>query len=237
MAEARFDQFSRDYRGRVSRDVRVFGEAYEYFAEMKIRALRSFLDAARPSWHPAATLTVLEIGCGTGGVQPYLHLLGGRVESYAFDASLESLLEAERERRLPVRYFNADASRIPVRAGTFDLVILAVVIHHVPPGIRLSAFREVFRVLKHGGVVAVFEHNPWNPLTQWVVQHSDLDRDAILVSLPRLASQFRQAGFRIERRRFTTFFPKALSALRPLEPGLGWLPLGGQYFLAGVKPG
>jgi hypothetical protein len=31
------------------------------------------------------------------------------------------------------------------------------------------------------------------------------------------------------------FFPSQLASLRPMEKYLSWLPLGGQYFVSGVR--
>jgi hypothetical protein len=45
-----------------------------------------------------------------------------------------------------------------------------------------------------------------------------------------------RAGLAAIRREYIVFFPKALRALRALEPRLGWLPAGAQFVVWGHKP-
>jgi hypothetical protein len=55
------------------------------------------------------------------------------------------------------------------------------------------------------------------------------DRDAILLSPPAARRLLRLAGFEVLRTDHLFIFPRALSALRPLERLVSRLPLGGQY--------
>ena len=43
------------------------------------------------------------------------------------------------------------------------------------------------------------------------------------------------SSFEILKSNYALFFPKLLSKLMLIEPYLGWLPLGGQYFIIGEK--
>jgi hypothetical protein len=43
------------------------------------------------------------------------------------------------------------------------------------------------------------------------------------------------AGLRDVRLDYIVFFPRILAALRPLEPRLGWLPLGAQVLVTGTR--
>ena len=56
------------------------------------------------------------------------------------------------------------------------------VYHHVEPGDRAPLTAEIRRVLKPGGMLAIIEHNPLNPVTRAVVKRIPLDRDAQLLS-------------------------------------------------------
>ena len=75
----------------------------------------------------------------------------------------------------------------------------------------------------------VFEHNPYNPLTVHAVNTSPLDANAVLLTPSSLRRSAERAGFQPGVLRYCMFFPRALRALRPLERGLHWLPLGAQY--------
>jgi len=66
-------------------------------------------------------------------------------------------------------------------------------------------------------------------LTIKAVKDCPFDEDAILLPRRELTSLVSRSGFQKVRARYVVFFPRALSALRPVEPALGWVPLGAQY--------
>ena len=82
-----------------------------------------------------------------------------------------------------------------------------------------------------------FEHNPFNPLTRWVVAHCEFDDDAVLLWPRESAGYLAAAGLSDPRRDYMLFFPKALSALRGLEASLRWCPLGAQYAFSACRSG
>jgi hypothetical protein len=81
----------------------------------------------------------------------------------------------------------------------------------------------------------VFEHNPYNPVTRRLVNTCPFDADAVLLARAETVSLLKAAGLEPSAAAYCLFFPQMLAALRPLEAWLGWLPLGGQYFVAGRK--
>ena len=104
------------------------------------------------------------------------------------------------------------------------------VVHHVPTGQRTRFAQELQRVVRPGGVVAIFEHNPVNPLTRVAVSRCEFDADAVLLGRRRVASLLRDAGLRIVERRYLLFFPFERRWTRPAERGLAQLPLGAQHY-------
>jgi hypothetical protein len=96
-------------------------------------------------------------------------------------------------------------------------------------------FEEIRRVVKPGGVVMIYEHNPLNLLTVRAVRTCPFDENAILISARTLIARLTSAGFREVEVKYRVFFPKALSALRPLEAWLVKLPLGAQYYVQARK--
>ena len=97
-------------------------------------------------------------------------------------------------------------------------------------------FAELARVVRPGGLVFVFEHNPWNPVTRAIVRDCPLDRDAVLLTAPETRGLLSRAGLEVVEQRYYLFFPRSLGFLRRFEPWLAWLPLGGQYYVAARKP-
>ena len=86
----------------------------------------------------------------------------------------------------------------------------------------------MIRACRPGGLVVLFEHNPFNPLTRRAVHGCEFDRDAKLLSRRRASSLLADTGLR-PRGRYIEFFPRESRLLRGIEGRLGWLPLGAQY--------
>ena len=89
-------------------------------------------------------------------------------------------------------------------------------------------------MLRPEGRFVLYEHNPWNTLTVRAVRNCPFDDNAVLIAAPEMVRRLQSAGFRQVERRFRVFFPRILSALRPLEWSLSPVPLGAQYMLVGA---
>jgi SAM-dependent methyltransferase len=129
-----------------------------------------------------------------------------------------------------------DGERIPFDDAQFDLVTAVCVYHHVAPRLRDRLTCEVRRVLKPGGVFAVIEHNPYNPVTQLIVSRAPVDTDAILLRPAEVRTRLRCAGFRIDAQQFFLYFPARMyGRFGPMESMFRWLPLGGQYAVFALR--
>jgi len=105
---------------------------------------------------------VLDAGCGPGLYAE--ELLSRGAEVVAFDSS-PPMVELAAERlggRVTVLHADLNAP-LPFAEAEFDLVLCALVIHHVHD--RGAALREFFRVLRPGGHVVLSTHHP---TTDWV---------------------------------------------------------------------
>ena len=71
---------------------------------------------------------------------------------------------------------------LPYPDRTFDLVTAVCVFHHVEPPMRPALLREIRRVLIPGGLFCIIEHNPLNPVTQWIVHRTPVDANAQLLT-------------------------------------------------------
>jgi SAM-dependent methyltransferase len=128
-----------------------------------------------------------------------------------------------------------DGERIPFEDEVFDVAFTVCVLHHVPPTQWESLVSEMARVLKPGGLLYIFEHNPYNPLTRRAVNHCPFDEDATLLTRGRSHALMRSAGLDVADTRYVLFFPWEGSGFRAIESGLRWLPLGAQYFVSGRR--
>ena len=115
------------------------------------------------------------------------------------------------------------------------MALASCVFHHIPEVEHVPLLGEIRRVLKPGGVLFVFEHNPLNPLTRHAVDTCPFDEHAVLIRAASMLRRVRGAGFPDASVKSRIFFPHILRALRPLERRLTWLPLGAQYYVLGRK--
>jgi ubiquinone/menaquinone biosynthesis C-methylase UbiE len=125
---------------------------------------------------------------------------------------------------------------LPFKEASFDAAFLICVLHHVSPADRAGVLKDVFRVLKPGGVLLVFEHNPFNPLTRLAVSRCEFDRDAQLLPRRLAARLLEDAGVAVFEQRYILVFPFKIKGSRWVEHKCRRIPLGAQYYVAGEKP-
>jgi ubiquinone/menaquinone biosynthesis C-methylase UbiE len=118
---------------------------------------------------PLPGRSLLDYGCGHGMAAVVLARRGARVT--AFDLSPGYLDEARARARangVVAAFLQADGQRLPFADGSFDRVWGNAVLHHLD---LPTAARELFRVLRPGGVAVFCE--PWgeNPLLEWARRH------------------------------------------------------------------
>lgn len=226
---AEFDQFASGYQAAVNQSIAFSGLKVETFVAAKARYLaelfvREGIGADAP---------ILDIGCGVG---TYEALLGGRYSRLSgIDISSESIRLAQE--KAPGACFAAyDGVRIPHADASFAAAFAICVWHHVPVPAWQGFVAEALRVLKPGGVFAVFEHNPWNPLTRWAVERCVFDKDAVLLSMPTARRLMRQGGFEPVEARFILSLPAVDGLGARLDRALGFAPSGAQYCVAGRRP-
>ena len=220
-----FDRHSVGYSQEVDQALAFVGLQHDFFFEAKVGQILE----ARAALPPGA-VRVLEIGCGVGLLQQKLTPLLKHV--WGLDVSIGSLAQAAAR---DGRKAAADGLRSPFADETFDLVVAVCVLHHVPVEARDVFLAEAARVTRRGGVVALCEHNPWNPLTRSVVRRCAFDRGVVLLTGRSLAQRLRAAGLDGVRARYILFFPWRGRSWRRLERLLAPVPLGGQYFITGTR--
>ncbi len=218
-----FDTYAAGYEAAVDQSVSFTGRNAAFFAERKVDILESIVS---PVVGPLRGLSVLDVGCGTGTTDRVLMPRVGRLQGV--DISEEMLAKA-RINVPSAGYSWYDGEKVPFGDQTFDAVVAICVLHHVPISNRFKFVSEMVRVVRPGGVVAVFEHNPMNPLTRRAVNSCDLDVDAVLLPSRETIELLREAAEREPGLRHFLFSPLGGSAGRALDSGLQRLPLGGQY--------
>lgn len=227
MDAAEFDQFADEYDRQHRANIAITGEGPEYFSEYKIRALRAIVGAD--------VKTVLDFGSGTGNSIPYFQKYFPQSRLTGVDPSQRSLDIADARFPGAALGLVMSGNRIPAADSAYDAAFSACVFHHIDHAEHVKWLSELRRVVRQGGTLTIFEHNPLNPLTVRAVNTCPFDINAKLISARRFAQRYRAAGWSRLKLRYHVFFPRALAALRGVEPALAWLPLGGQYSITATK--
>lgn len=221
---AEFDRYGSTYDKEISRAVSLSGQEHDFFLQVKAEVLAELL-ARR---FGDRDLQVLDVGCGNGGLHPFLLSSAPAIRLTGIEVAA-GFVDAARTANPTVRYELYDGRRLPYRDAAFDAAFTVCVLHHIPPA-RWPAFvAELRRVVRPGGMVAVFEHNPLNPLTAYIVRTCPIDRDAVLLSAPRVDRLLRDAGLVDAGHEFILFTPFKNPAFRRFDRLISWLPLGAQY--------
>jgi SAM-dependent methyltransferase len=219
-----FDRHAADYQAAIASAIAFAGQPHERYVEAKVRRLLEL--ARRRLGHER--VDALDVGCGTGLADSRLV---SHVRSLAGVDVSQPMIARARETNPGIDYRISDGSRLPYGDDSFDLVFAICVFHHVDLREQPLLLREMRRVSRPGGLVVVFEHNPWNPLTRRVVHNISFDEGVELLARGRLVSSLREAGIDVTDSEFLLFSP--WRAFDVLEPALKWLPLGAQYAVAG----
>ena len=224
-----FDRYSGIYRETVERSIAFSGVGLDFFTRAKARQL---LELTASRLGDPRSLSFLDVGCGPGETDRWLER---RVRTLTGVDISPRMIEIAMKRNPWASYRTVDGT-LPFSSATFDVCFAVCVLHHVSRRERPALLAEMARVTRPGGLVALFEHNPWNPLTRKAVAACDFDRDAEL--LPRRESEalLRGAGLTDLEGAYIIFFPRESPPLQWIERRLGRLALGAQHVVSGRRP-
>lgn len=225
-----FDQYAAEYDAALNQGLKFTGEAKEYFAQTRLEWTRRVLGPAyQPGWQ------CLDFGCGTGTASPFIKATLQPQAIMGVDTSAESCALALSQHGTLGATFGHPED-LDAKRETFDFAYCNGVFHHIPPSERERAVQLVFNALKPGGWFALWENNPWNPITRLLMRLVPFDQDAIMLWPSETRRRLQQAGFEIVRTDFLFIFPAALGFLRPLERWACKAPTGAQYLVLAQKP-
>ncbi len=226
--KAEFDEYASDYEGMLRDPMRDgFVENREFYHRRKWLLILNFLrnhrvDIGKTEW--------LDVGCGKCELLSYGSDRFGRV--VGCDPSQEMVRNAG---KIEVRLQEAPAV-LPFPDSSFDFATAVCVYHHVDEVDRLPLTREVQRVLRPNGTFCMIEHNPFNPMTRFIVSRSPIDVDAHLLTAQTARRYSSAAGLRTIATEYFLYLPEKLYDKAPRFEGLlGKLPLGGQYAMFARK--
>lgn len=100
---------------------------------------------------------ILDVGCGGGYILSKVQ--SQHRELFGFDITLEGVKRAKKWVK-EVNFCLGDARNIPFKPDTFDCLTCSEVLEHIPSD---EPFRELYRVLKPGGIALVTVPNGRGP--------------------------------------------------------------------------
>lgn len=144
--------------------------------------------------------SILDVGCGTGGVTIPSKLRVGRTGRAAgIDPSPEMIAFAKKKAiraELEIDFRIGVIESLSYDDATFDVVTSSLMMHHLPERLRVKGLAEVWRVLKPGGriLIADMVHlSPtfWGHISALILHHGH----SIEFGIEDLPALLRGAGF------------------------------------------
>jgi SAM-dependent methyltransferase len=216
------------YDEMLRRGIKLSGEDKFFFIRGRLAHLKRVLPA---SLQPRR---VLDFGCGVGDATALLAESFPGATVVGVDVAEAAVQKADATRSSStVSFGTVDALH---EVEPFDVCYVNGAFHHIPPAERLAVMQSIHAAMRPGGVLSVFENNPWSIPARVVMRRIPFDADAVLVPSRELHRLALQAGFAsVESTRYLFVFPKFLKELRRLEVALSPLPLGAQYAVLATR--
>ncbi|SRR6266498_530782 len=151
---------------------------------------------------------ILDIGCGTF---PYFLAHTSFAEKFAID---QFPLPQQAISDLEIESYTLDLetkTQLPFEAYFFEAVTLLAVVEHLNPEHMAILFKEIYRVLKPGGMVILTTPAAWSDgLLKFMarvglVSAEEIHEHTYAYNLPLLGWYFGQAGFEMKKVKFGYF--------------------------------
>ena len=224
-----FDEMSNSLDDLLKEGLGIFAKFRETMIEYKAEYLKYLI--------PAVPNTILDFGCGSGLYIPYLKKYFPNSNIFGCDVSSKSI-EAAR-----LKYPDCEFSIInrvedlDQYKEKMDIIFINCVLHHIPPIEHQEWITGIYKNMKKGTYLIIFEMNMINPLSNNFCKKSPIDKNATMLKASYCSKLVENCFIEKDfiNLRYTYFFPWRKKIFIALEHKLGWLPLGAQYYVIAKK--
>jgi SAM-dependent methyltransferase len=211
--KAEFDLLADDYYNQHKANLAITGEGPEYFSRYKIADFAEYFKNRK------VPVDILDFGSGIGNSIEFFREYFPNSKLYCADVSARSM-EIAKARFPGDEIFVYIEDLIPVPDQSFDAVFTACVFHHILYEDHAKWISELRRVTRPGGFLAIYEHNPLNPLTVRAVNNCPIDVNARLIRAGVMKKRLVENSWYDVSIEYKLFFPAALRSLRYFEKHL-----------------
>jgi SAM-dependent methyltransferase len=231
-----FDQVASDYEKIHDRSLPPGVHSHEFVTQRAANIIQWIDDG-----YLGQEFCYLDFGCGNGRLFTALIeseflkplIAQGRLRLFGFDTSRDSLKEAKRIAGEKWVCFASDWNDLPPDIR-FDLVSGCNVFHHIVPAERSAAAKTLRRWMKAKARLAIWEHNPFNPITRLLVSICPFDKGARLLTFGMTKTLFEAHSYRHVQHAYVNLFPprwQQIKLFSTIEKKLSRFPVGAQYWV------
>lgn len=221
-----FDISRSDYRDMHDKSL-LPGLKHDHFRSQKTRWVSQIISETNPA-------TLLDFGFGPGDLLEDLLGFGRSNAPLLFGVEPSQHL---REEFIKKHYHSGITERLypsldEVPDQSIEMMTCFNVLHHIPVRDRASVAATIYKKLAPSGVLLVWEHNPYNLGTQWIVCRCPYDNDAVLLSQNETLALF--TPLRLSVSQYVNVVPPQFcdwQVFKLVESSLAKLPIGAQYRL------
>jgi SAM-dependent methyltransferase len=222
-----------EYEDIINRSTRLVGYSYDYFAKLRFTLFLAEIGSERLE---DQTISLLDYGCGIGKTEFIFRQLGLKAALIGVDTCSKSIDLAKGLSIANARFIFLEHESLPLPDHSIDYIYTNGTFHHIHEEERSPILQELFRIIKPGGEIFIFENNALNPVTCISMKRSPIDQGIKPLTAAYLRGLLSKSGFAIVKTHYYFFFPKWLSLFQKFEPLLAAVPLGAQFFIRATVP-
>jgi len=226
---AEFDRYSECFDETVQRAVGFSGKPPDFFMRAKVHHMRMII---QQHFQMNAGLKLLDAGCGIGRTDALLW--DWQCDVVGVDIS-DKMIEVSRRNNPWAIYLVYDGETLPFEDESFDVVFSICVFHHVKSDKRKALAAECVRVLRQGGLFLIYEHNPYNPLTRFIVSQCEFDSGVSLLTREESEMLLRETCCQGIQTEFILLMPSLSRWALRIAGLFRNIPLGAQYCTYGKR--